>query len=151
MQSETLLCQGHCVGANSTRIQSFFHDLQMEEDSASLFLLATIHTLEDKITSARMYSCSFHSIQPVCDIANTFYWINYIYSHELRCECTATSTEYTTSSASGTWSRVSFCYPLYTINIYYDLGEATSIHCPEILLLHKAYTDILVYLFPAST
>ncbi len=39
-----------------------------------------------------------------------------------------------TRSASGTWSRVSFCYPLYTINIYY---EATSTHCPEILLLHN--------------
>jgi hypothetical protein len=77
------------------RARVFFHDLQMAEDSASLFLLATMRTLEDKITSTRMYSCSFDSIQPVCDIANTFYWINHIYSHELRCECTPTRTEYT--------------------------------------------------------
>jgi hypothetical protein len=49
------------------RARVFFHDLQMAEHSASLFLLATMRTLEDKITSAN------DSIQPVCDIANTFY------------------------------------------------------------------------------
>jgi hypothetical protein len=90
-----------------------------------------MRTLEDKITSAN------DSIQPVCDIANTFYWINYIYFHELRCECTPTCTEYTRSSASGTWSRVSLCYPCKQSTFTRALGEAASTHCPEILLLDK--------------
>jgi hypothetical protein len=115
-----LLLRDECVSAcTSAENKSFFHDSQIVVDSASLFLLATMRTLEDKITSARMYSCSFDSIQRACEIADTFYWINYTYSHELRCECTPTRTKYTTSSASGTWSRVSLCCPLYTMNIFY--------------------------------